>query len=351
MSIESKKAIPIIGMVSSGKSTFLNTLVGTDVLEVKDDITTKFVCIIRHNPDLKEPLFYHIKLSYDSKSDDYIYIKEGEETIGSDKIKERISKINQDELKVEPNYENLFYMLELKFTNINNSEFLKKYDFYDIPGLNENISEKNEEELSKIKEAKEDNTNKEIHKKQGQPGKSKIIEKEMKYICKLFPYLKKKIDFGIILIDTENYYYPSNINIIKNIYNIVSKPIINYMFILNKIDKSDKPNETIQKCKAFYTNNIDSSIFRVYDNFFQPINSKQFKNEMLMKINFENYYLYFLNEYLNIKQTIQSISFSDFIYGKITEKAEGDKNEKIESLAEDISDEQFLEIKKIYDKT
>ena len=135
MSIESRKAVPIIGMVSSGKSTFLNSLVGIDVLEVKDDVTTKFVCIIRHNPNLKEPIFYHLKLSHDLKTDDYIYNKDGEETIGSDKIKERISKINKDQLEKQPNYENLFYMLELKIININNNEFLKTYDFYDIPGI------------------------------------------------------------------------------------------------------------------------------------------------------------------------------------------------------------------------
>ena len=75
---------------------------------------------------------------------------------------------------------------------------------------------------------------------------------------------------------------------------------------------------------------------------------------MLMKNNFEDYYLYFLNEYININKNKnnQSISFSDFIYGKITEKySEEYKDEKIESLSENINDFQFSEIKKIYDKT
>ena len=348
MSIEPRKAIPIIGMVSSGKSTFLNSLLGIDVLETKDDITTKFACVIRHNPNLKEPRFYHLKLIRNKlDSDDYNFHKDGNEIIGEVKIKEKISKINSDELLLESKYENLFYMLETKIINIDNNEFLKKYDFYDIPGLNEKLNITNEE-LLKIKEENKNN-----EKKKGKSIHHNFFEQEMRYINKLFPYFKSKIDFGIILIDTENYYYPSNINIIKNIYNILSKRIKNYMFILNKIDKSENPIETVKKCKAFFTNYIDSSIFRISDNFFQEINSIQFKNEMNMKYNYENYYLYFLNEYCKYSNSNKDpISFLDFLYGKITEKsADEDKEEKIESLAKNIDDSQFKEIKEIYEKT
>ena len=34
--------IPIIGRISSGKSTFLNALLGIDCLEVRQDVTTQF---------------------------------------------------------------------------------------------------------------------------------------------------------------------------------------------------------------------------------------------------------------------------------------------------------------------
>ena len=203
MSIEPRKAIPIIGMVSSGKSTFLNSLLGIDVLETKDDITTKFACVIRHNPNLKEPRFYHLKLIRNKlDSDDYNFHKDGNEIIGEIKIKEKISKINSDELSLESKYENLFYMLETKIINIDNNEFLKKYDFYDIPGLNEKVNI-TKEELIKIKE---ENTNNETLKKKGKLIHHNFFEQEMRYISKLFPYFKNKIDFGIILIDTENYY-------------------------------------------------------------------------------------------------------------------------------------------------
>ena len=63
MSKEKKrKSIPIIGTISSGKSLFLDNLLNLNLLESKSDITSKFVCIIRHNKDLLEPKFYHIKL-------------------------------------------------------------------------------------------------------------------------------------------------------------------------------------------------------------------------------------------------------------------------------------------------
>ena len=40
-------SIPVIGKISSGKSTFLNSLLGIDCLESSSKITTKFICIIR----------------------------------------------------------------------------------------------------------------------------------------------------------------------------------------------------------------------------------------------------------------------------------------------------------------
>jgi len=92
MSIESRKAIPVIGMVSSGKSTFLNSLLGIDVLEAKNDVTTKFVCIIRNNSKLSEPIFYHLNLINDSKTNDYIYNQDGEISKGNEEIKKKYLK-------------------------------------------------------------------------------------------------------------------------------------------------------------------------------------------------------------------------------------------------------------------
>ena len=47
-------SIPVIGKISSGKSTILNYILDLkDSLQVKSETTTKFVCLIRHNKSLK----------------------------------------------------------------------------------------------------------------------------------------------------------------------------------------------------------------------------------------------------------------------------------------------------------
>ena len=57
-------AIPVKGRrISSGKSTFLNFLLGlNNKLETNTNISTKFVCIIRDNQSLNEPKAYSIIL-------------------------------------------------------------------------------------------------------------------------------------------------------------------------------------------------------------------------------------------------------------------------------------------------
>ena len=115
--LEERKGIIVIGMISSGKSTFLNSLLGINYLETKIDITTKFICIIRYNNEINEPKFYHLKIKEEEGK--YYFIKDGEELIGKDKIIEKIFNINKKEsLIIEPQYDQLFYLLETNIKNI-----------------------------------------------------------------------------------------------------------------------------------------------------------------------------------------------------------------------------------------
>ena len=113
--IKNRFAIPIIGKISSGKSTFLNSILGGDYLSSASNIDTKFICILRNNSNLKSPKFFECelkeeKLNYKYKDIKYYYFEKGEEIKGN--ILENIKKINAD-LK---NYEE---KVEMDFRDIN----------------------------------------------------------------------------------------------------------------------------------------------------------------------------------------------------------------------------------------
>ena len=48
MTSTQRKIIPIIGIISSGKSTFLQALIHSDILESGGTTTTKFPCLIKN---------------------------------------------------------------------------------------------------------------------------------------------------------------------------------------------------------------------------------------------------------------------------------------------------------------
>ena len=302
--IEKRDGIIVIGMISSGKSTFLNSLLGITYLEANDNITTKIVPAIRYNPDLTEPKFYHLKII--EKENEYSFERDGDEFIGKENIIKAISDMNKKEASNQPKYENLFYMLETNILTIENKDFLLHHDFYDIPGLNEYIvGEKKEEE--KKEEKKKEEEKKEEEKKEDEKTKEKkknkkfndttISNEDMKYISGIFKYIKKIIVREIFIVSAETYYKPQNLQIIKEIRNQLNVPIENNLLILTKIDKYPNKEELIEKFYDFYLNNIEANIFNISYNTFVPINSKQFRNEMLMKENFDNYFLYFFNKY------------------------------------------------------
>ena len=374
--LEERRGIIVIGMISSGKSTFLNSLLGITYLESKDDVTTKFVTIIRYNENLNEPKFYHLKVikkenpnenenknkiisnlfnidNNQDKENVYYFVKDGEESIGEKNIIERIEEINKAEKGIlEPQYETLFYMLETNITNIENKEFLKTHDFYDIPGLNEYIvsNEKKEEK----KEEKEENNNTNSRSQQ-----TEETHEDMRYIKGIFQYLKKKIEREIIIFSSETYYKPQNLQIIKEIKKELDLPLYHNLVILNKIDICDDKEKAISNCQQFFVNNIDSNIFNIFKNVFVPLNSMQFKNEILMRNNYENYYLYYLNKYIEkyirIKEEdakkIKIIPFIEFLISELTEgKKKEEKNEFINNLANNFDDDNLDIIKNTYEK-
>ena len=94
-------SIPIIGKISSGKSTFLNYIHDLKTsLQVNSEITTKFICIIRHNKDNKKPKIFHTKTFV--RGNKKINFIKGEE------IKEDIKEIIKNALYFVFNNKNVF---------------------------------------------------------------------------------------------------------------------------------------------------------------------------------------------------------------------------------------------------
>ena len=337
-----RKPIPIIGQISSGKSLFLDNLLNLDLLESKSDITTKFVCIVRHNPNLLETKFYHIKFKKKSKDlktgfIEYEEIIDENAIIGSNNIKEKIKEINKEQKYIDDKnikYEELFYVLEIKINTIQNEALLNNYDFYDIPGLDEYIKG-------------EDNNN----------GNEK--KKTMKYIENLFKFFKNKIDFGVLVLNAESAYVNSSNEIIINLANILKpKKIKNYLIILNKIDRRSSPKETYNEVKSILVNDLLDEI-NLPDNTFISLDSRQIKNQNLLNDSFEHFLLFLFNQYITIsvipfkdgnsltkiknKYNTKNYSFSDYLYDFMCEEdmCETDKEEYVYELENQFDDNDY----------
>ena len=85
-----RKFIPIIGTISSGKSTFLDSFLGIDLLQTGTLTTTKFVCIIKHNTKTS---FYHV---IPRREKYIIFDKQGGEISDENEIKIKIENINEE---------------------------------------------------------------------------------------------------------------------------------------------------------------------------------------------------------------------------------------------------------------
>lgn len=105
-------SIPVIGCISSGKSTILNYLLKLKkILQVAQKITTKCVCIIRHRKGCKNPKIYNV--SFKGRGDGLYNFERGDE------IKEDVAEviIERNELieKNEIGYNYIKYFLIIEY--------------------------------------------------------------------------------------------------------------------------------------------------------------------------------------------------------------------------------------------
>ena len=315
--------MPVAGMTDAGKSKLLNLLYNIKFLESTSGIGTKFVNLLRYNPKIKQPCFYHLKIN--KEKDKYIFYKdlsskiEGEENI----IKENMNINNEQKKKLNIVYEDLFYMTEININPfIKDKEFLLKHDLCDIPGLSEsqnnqkgNFEEIKNKNIEKKKE-NEDNFYRKLYglnleskdekdKKIVQINKEKenmdeifsnlVIEKNT-YLTEIFTIIKDYIDGGIIMLTTDNYNMNQNYEIIAKLHLILKKNITNFLIILNKIDLSSTPNEDIESFKGILMQKFSQfKAFNLNLNTFIPLSLIQLENELSMDksfIHLLNYHFY-----------------------------------------------------------
>ena len=233
-------SIPVFGKISSGKSTLLNYCLKLHgILETDSDITTRFICIIRHNPDLvNKPKIYRVKVIEREK-----YVKDGQEITlynfekdykddkDDGEIKGDIKEIikNRNHILDNPefdksNWKQYFMILE---TNIPlfegfNKRYSNLFEFLDVPGLNEFTGEKDNKKHFFFKE------------------RITFFIHNVAFCLYIFDMEKKESgDSTAVLTNIMNQYFDNNPN--KQKYSI---------YVLNKIDKINNPKEELEHLKS-----------------------------------------------------------------------------------------------------
>ena len=342
--LEMRKIVPVAAMISAGKSKLLNVLYNIDFLECKAGIGTKFINILRYNPEIKEPRFFHLLLKKEGEK--YIFYKDSlyQEIVGNEKIIEENKNINKILAKQKDTvYENIFYMTEVNESPfIKDINYLMTHDLCDIPGLSEyqegtiKLANQNKEEINKVKIPAGDVEKLEAIKSKlievKNPGnkikkEKKTIDEELKeindlegkdlqiqdkkeeddlyynieieknsYIYEIFNIIKDYIDGAIIILNVEKFYFKQNFEMIAILHKIIKKKIKNFLIILNKMDLSQNPKEDIAKCKAFFLKYFPScKTFNINLNTFVPLSTIQLENELLLNKSFKhllNYHFY-----------------------------------------------------------
>ena len=334
--IETRKIVPVAARISAGKSKLLNVIYNINFLECTAGIGTKFINLLRYNPNRREPCFFHLIILREGENYNF-YIDKKEFYEGEEKIIEANKNINK-KLKNEKEikYENIFYMTEINDVPfIEDKEYLLTHDLCDVPGLTEyqkteqnkkkehENEQKNETKKNINKDTKDinDNTNNindylqmvelsDYNEKEEDDlfQKTKDIEKNT-YLSEIFGIIKNYIDGAIIIFSVENYYFDDNFDLIAKLHRVIEKEITNFLVILNKIDLSTNPEEDIEKCKGEIISHFPKcQTFNINLNTFIPLSINQVKNELLMDKNFRFLiYYHFYNYMMKINRNKQSV--------------------------------------------
>ena len=327
--IEMRKIIPVVARISAGKSKLLNVLYNIDFLECKAGIATKFINLLRYNPTIKQPTFFHLTIKREGEK--YIFYRDTNYNfiIGEENIIKENKILNKKYSSQNFKYEDIFYMTEINNTPfIKDENYLLTHDLCDVPGLSEaqnDIKEKNDTKFEEdliIGKIKQNNDISKEEKKNEDEIFYHIKDEKNTYLSEVFKIMKDYIDGGIIILSIENYYFYDNYELISKFHKVINKAISNFLIILNKIDLClDESNEYIEKCKGLIFNYFpDCKTFNLNANTFIPLSTFRLKDELLLKDNFNYLMKYHTSNYISrIKKLRKNndnsnyISFTDYL--------------------------------------
>ena len=148
-----KLRIAFIGNINTGKSTVLNSIIGKNILPVRETECTSRGIIIRH-VNIEEFRLYKTKLITRGKGLDEYYFLESEQKpycIGEDKIKSFLNNKNNDKQIVD---NDAFIIIEGKLKIFDfislNDELINSIEFIDLPGIDKKDNKFNEQFYQKI---------------------------------------------------------------------------------------------------------------------------------------------------------------------------------------------------------
>ena len=338
--IEIRKIVPVAARISAGKTKLLNVLYNIKYLECKDGIATKFINLLRYNPKISQPRFYHLLLKKEGET--YTFYKDPNECYeGEENIIEANKNINnklygENDIK----YENIFYMTEINTAPfIKDKDYLLEHDLCDVPGLTEcqstpsNKAQNNQTTKSES-EVKLNVTNGQKNKKRDIRDIVKDInsqkkEKEVEmieltnfdqkeeddiyyntnniekntYLSEIFGIIKDYIDGAIIIFSIDNYYFEDNFELIAKLYKVINKKITNFLVLLNKMDRSTDRDKDIKKFEGeVFKHFPKGQTFNLNSNTFIPLSLIQVENELSMNKSFRHLiYYHFYNYYSDVK--------------------------------------------------
>ena len=335
--IEIRKIVPVAARISAGKTKLLNVLYNIKFLECKDGIATKFINLLRYTPEISQPRFYHLLLKKEGET--YTFYKDPNEYYeGEENIIEANKNINNKLYGVNDiKYENIFYMTEINTVPfIKDKDYLLEHDLCDVPGLTEcqstpsNVVQNNQTTISKSevnlnKANGQKNKKRDIVKDINSQKKEKDVEmieltnfdqkeedeiyyntnniEKNTYLSEIFGIIKDYIDGAIIIFSIDNYYFEDNFELIVKLYKVTNKKIMNFLVILNKMDRSTDPVKDKEKFKAeVFKHFPKGQTFNLNSNTFIPLSLMEVENELSMNKSFRHLiYYHFYNYYSDVK--------------------------------------------------